>query len=57
MLIMQTLIIRDADLNIIDEIEIEPGQEITRADVRAILRAHSNAHAIERVSTIERRPS
>jgi uncharacterized protein related to proFAR isomerase len=57
MLITQTLIVRDADLNIIDTIKIDPGQEITHADVRAIVRAHRNAEVIERVETIERRPS
>jgi len=57
MLIMHTLIVRDADLNIVDTIEIDAGAEVTRADVRAILKVHRNAHAIERVETIERRPS
>ena len=56
-MITQTLIVRDRDLNIIDTIEIEPGQEITRADVRAILHVHRAAEVIERVETIERRPS
>lgn len=57
MFISQTLIIRDADLNILDTIEIEPGTEITRRDVRAILHSHKSAEVIERVTTTERRPS
>lgn len=57
MFISQTLIIRDADLNILDTIEIEPGTEITRRDVRAILHTHKAAEVIERVTTTERRPS
>lgn len=56
MIIFQTLIIRDRDDRIIDTIEIDPTTDITRDDVRAILRIHKDARAIERVSTIERRP-
>lgn len=55
--ISQTLIVRDHDDKIIDIIEIEPGTEITRGDVRTIMRAHREAAAIERVTTTERRPS
>lgn len=54
--ISQTLILRDADLNIIDTIELDPGVEITRGDVRDMVRLHG-AEVIERVTTIERRPS
>ena len=55
--ISQTLIVRDADFNIIDTIEIKPGRDITRADVRSILKTHKHAEVIERVTTTERRPS
>lgn len=55
--ISQTLIVRDHDDKIIDIIEIEPGTEITRGDVRTIMRTHREAAAIERVTTTERRPS
>lgn len=54
--ISQTLIIRDADFNIIDTIEIDDAAVITRGDVRQIMRTHRNAEVIERVTTIERRP-
>lgn len=57
MFMSQTLIVRDADDNIIDTIEIEPGVAITRGDVRTILKTHREAAAIERVTTVERRPS
>lgn len=57
MFMSQTLIVRDADLNIIDTIEIDPGVEITRRDVRAILQTHKRAEVIDRVTTTERRPS
>lgn len=56
MFMSQTLIIRDADMQIIDTIEIDPGREITRGDVRTILQTHKSAEVIERVTTIERRP-
>lgn len=56
MFLSQTLIIRDADLRIIDTIEIDPGREVTRGDVRIILDTHKGAEVIERVTTIERRP-
>ncbi|MFZ5715795.1 MAG: hypothetical protein ACOY3N_23455 [Bradyrhizobium sp.] len=55
--ISQTLIIRDADFNIIDTIELKPDDAITRADIRAIRRVHKAADVIERVTTTERRPS
>jgi hypothetical protein len=54
--ISQTLIIRDADMNIIDTIELDADAEITRGDVRTIMRTHRAAEVIERVTTIERRP-
>lgn len=54
--ISHTLIIRDADLNIIDTIELDPDAEITRGDVRTIMRTHRDAEVIERVTTVERRP-
>lgn len=55
--ISQTLIIRDADFNVIDTIELKPDDEITAADIRAIRRVHKGADVIERVTTTERRPS
>jgi hypothetical protein len=57
MFISQTLIVRDADDNIIDTIEIDPQAEVTRGDVRRILAVHKQARAIERVTTREVRPS
>jgi hypothetical protein len=57
MFISQTLIIRDAEFNIIDTIEIDEAAVITRGDVRAIKRVHKRAEVIDLVTTIERRPS
>jgi hypothetical protein len=55
--ISQTLIIRDADFNIIDTIELKPDDQITRGDIRAIRQMHKHAEVIERVTTTELRPS
>jgi hypothetical protein len=55
--ISHTLIVRDADLNILDTIEIDEATVITRGDIRQITRTHKAAEVIERVTTIERRPS
>lgn len=55
--ISQTLIVRDADMNIIDTIEIDDGRQITRADISQIMRTHRAAEVIDRVTTVERRPS
>jgi hypothetical protein len=54
--VSQTLIIRDADHNIIDTIEIGEPAVITRGDIRAIRRVHKAAEVIESITTIERRP-
>jgi len=58
MLITHTLIVRDHDDQIIDTIEIENADEIaiTRAHVREIIRTHKQAHKIDLVQSIERRP-
>jgi len=55
--ISQTLIIRDADFNIVDTIELDPETDITRGDIRALKHKHGADAMIERVTTTERRPS